>query len=96
MRCLLLLGSGLVLDASLATAKSYTRVIYHRIVVDDGFIDIRVVDDRGVHPDHCGVVSKIMASPLAAGKADAHVAEAVIHAAVVADVIAPVAIVEYI
>jgi len=70
----------------------------HMIVVDDGrIVDNRpvfihvVVEAASVHVHDGGVVEEIVAAPHAAGKTDAHVAEAVIHAAVVAHMIAPVA-----
>lgn len=54
-------------------------------------IDIHVMDHPIVHAHHRRVVHKIVPTPHAAHESDAHVAEAVIHAAVVTHVIAPIA-----
>jgi hypothetical protein len=63
-------------------------------VVDDRRVDVGVAYDGLIHVHDRGVISKIVAVPLAAGKADAHVAKAIIHAAVVTDVGPPVALVK--
>jgi hypothetical protein len=63
--------------------------------VDDGFVDVGIVDDRRIYPHHGGVIGKFAAAPLAANEADAHVPESIVHAAVITNVGAPVAVVEY-
>jgi hypothetical protein len=69
-------------------------VVDDRVVVNDRLVDIRVVNDRPVHMHDRGIVSKTAATPLTAGEADSHVAKPIVHAAVVADMRAPVAIME--
>jgi hypothetical protein len=75
-------------------------VVGYMVVVDDGVslhnrpVDIGGVDDGLIHVHHCGVVSKGVAAPLAAREANPPVAEAVIDAAVVTHVTAPVALME--
>jgi hypothetical protein len=63
-------------------------------VVDDCRVDVGVADDGLIHVHDRGVIGKVVSAPLAAGKTDAHVTKAIIHAAVVADVRAPIALVE--
>jgi hypothetical protein len=65
-------------------------IVDDRRVVHDGLVHIGVVDDGSVHVDYSGVVREIMTAPLAADKSDTHVTEAVVDAAVVADVRTPV------
>ena len=90
------LGSCGVLDAA------RTAVIGHMVGVDDGVslhnrpVDVGGVNDSLIHMHHRGVVGKGVAAPFTAGKADAPIAEAVVHAAVVAHVAAPVALMEHI
>ena len=75
-------------------------VVGHMIGVGDdpGLHDCRVdvggVDDGLIHMHDGGVVGERTPAPLAPGKADAAVAEAVVHAPVVANVRAPIAIME--
>jgi hypothetical protein len=72
-------------DAAGTAAVGHMIRIGHGVALDDGAIDKRVVNDGGIHIDDGGVVGEGAAAPLAAGKAYAEIAAAVIHAAVVAD-----------
>jgi hypothetical protein len=76
------------------TRKSYAPVIGDRSLANDGFIHVSIMNYGRVHTHHCGVVSKATTTPLAAHEADAHVAETIVHAAVVADMGAPITVVE--
>ena len=60
-------------------------------IVDRDVVHIGVMDHRGVHIGHCGVVVVCASLPAPAVKADAAVAEPVIHTAVETDVRTPVA-----
>jgi hypothetical protein len=66
----------------------------HRISLNHRPINEGGVNDCGIHVDHCGVIRKVPATPLAARKSDTKVAAAVIDSAVIADLAAPVAIVK--
>jgi hypothetical protein len=57
-------------------------------------INVGSVNNGLIHMHDRGVIGKVATAPLAAGKADAAVAVAVVHAAVVADVAAPIALME--
>src|ERR1035437_1230389 len=89
-----LLGSGGVLNTA------WTAVIGNAVVVDDRVslhnrpVNVGGMDDGLIHVHDRGVIGKLAAAPLAAGKADAPVAEAVVHAPVVAYVAAPIALME--
>ena len=60
-------------------------------VVDHRPVDIRGVDDGRVHVDNRGVVGKHASAPFTAAEAHAAVAEAIVHAAVKAHMLTPVA-----
>lgn len=62
----------------------------HRDVIDDGFVDIHVTNDCGVHMADSGVVVEVVSTPVAAFIAAAIVAVAVVHAAIETDVRTPV------
>src|SRR5215470_1838028 len=64
--------------------------VYRSVVIDDGRV-VGVVDLGDVHIGHGAVLIVIPAAPVAAGKTDASVAEAVVNAAVEADSWSPVA-----
>jgi hypothetical protein len=83
-----------MLNAARASAIGNVVIVDDCRVVDDGGVDIDIGDDGLIHVDDRGVIGKGVSTPFAACKADAHVAEAIIHAAVVADVGAPVTIVK--
>ena len=59
-------------------------------VVDDGVVHVRVVNDGGVYVGDGGVVAEHPTTPYAADEADTTVAEAVVNAAIEADVRAPI------
>jgi hypothetical protein len=77
-----------------------TAVIGDAVVVGDGVIldncpvIVSVVDCGFIDACDRGVIAEVVALPIAAGVADAPVAVAVVHAAIVADVAAPVAVME--
>jgi hypothetical protein len=91
-RELTLLRSRLVINTTRTTRVSNVIVIDHSVVVNDRLVDIRVVDDRTVHVHNRRVVSEVTSAPFSTGKADTHVAKAVVHAAVESNVIAPIAV----
>jgi hypothetical protein len=85
-----LFGAGLIMNAAGASAEGDAAVsgkiaTIHAPAVHEG----KAAMEADVH--HSGVVGKVPAAPFAADKADAAVAEAVVHAAVVADVWSPIA-----
>jgi hypothetical protein len=94
MRSNQFLRSGGMLNAAGASAIGNVVIVDDCGLVDDGGVDVGVADDGLVHVHDRGVIGKFVSAPFAAGKADAHVAEAIIHAAVVADVGTPVALVK--
>lgn len=70
-----------------------SAVIAHsvdRYIVDDGSVDVHIPDDGGVYVAHSCVVVETIAPPVAAFISTAVIAEAVVHAAVEADVWSPV------
>lgn len=77
-----------------------TARICDAAIIDDGrsmdnrLVHIGVVNDGRIHAHHSSVVREASAAPLAACKADAHVSKSVVDAAVVADVLSPIAIME--
>ena len=83
-------GHGVV-DAARATAVGDVIVVDDGVVHDDRVVDVGVVNDGGVYADNVSVICECAATPNAAGETDSHIAEAVVHTAVVADVRAPVA-----
>jgi hypothetical protein len=91
-----LFGARVVMDAVWAAAEGHMAVADDEASFDTPVILEGVVDVVAVHMHHHGVVVEVVAAPLSAGKADAAVTEAVVHAAVVADVRAPVAFMEVI
>jgi hypothetical protein len=91
MRCDLLLRGGLMLNAARTAVVGHVTVVHDRGVVNDGFVHVGVGDYGAVHVDDRSVIGKRAAPPLTAGETDTHVAEAVVHAAVVAHMRAPIA-----
>ncbi len=86
-----LFGARVVMDAVRAATEGYVAVAgdeasIDTLVVLEGGVDVAVV-----HMHDRGVVVEVVTAPLSAGKADAAVTEAVVHAAVVAHVRPPVA-----
>jgi hypothetical protein len=68
--------------ASVQAAASTVETHAIHVVDDHRTVDIRVADDRPVHPHHRGVVAEVPAVPAAAVEAVATVSIAVVHAAV--------------
>jgi hypothetical protein len=64
--------------------------IDHRRIVDNRSIDIRVVDNGGVHMHHRGVIGEMSAFPASAVETRTAVAIAIVHSTVEADVGSPV------
>jgi hypothetical protein len=62
--------------------------------LDNCPVNVGGVDDIPIHMDDRGVIGKGAAAPLAAGKAVASIAVAIVDAAVVADMAAPIAAME--
>ena len=65
-------------------------VVDDRGIMHDRLIYVSVMNDGVIHMHDGRVVEEVATTPLAAGKAKAHVAEAIVHATVVADVRTPV------
>src|SRR5580692_4701045 len=76
--CNPLLGNRGVIDAAGTTAEGHMIGVSNRIPFDDRAVYKGVVNDGGIHIDHSGVIGKPAATPLAAGKADAEIASAVV------------------
>jgi hypothetical protein len=87
----LLLRSRPMLDASRPAAVSHVTIIHNCVLLHNRAVDIGLVNYGLIHAHHGGVICKLVSAPLAAYEADAHVAEPVVHAAVVAHIHAPVA-----
>lgn len=85
-----LLNRRRMIDAVRSARIGHAIVVDNRRVMHNRRIHIRVVNERWSHMHHGSVIEKAVASPFAAGKTDAHVTEAIVHASVVADVRAPV------
>ncbi len=92
--CNLLHLCGSVLNPSLAAVVRNMIGIGHNALLHNRRVDVRHVDDTHVHARHRGVVGKRSAPPLAARKPNAAESEAVVHAAVVSNCLAPVAVME--
>lgn len=80
----------IVVDSARTTRIGHVVVVDDGRIVNNGRVDIGVVDHSPVHIHDRGVVGKTITTPFTAGEADAHVAEAIIHAAIVADMRSPV------
>jgi len=65
-------------------------------IIDDDIVLVDVVDDIDIHIVYVAVVIEVISLPVAAEVAEADVAEAVIDAAVEADVRSPVTTVEHV
>ncbi len=85
-------GRGRVLNAVRTAVESHVIGIGDDASLHHRPVDVGGVDDGFIHMHNRGVVGKGAAPPLATGKADAAVAEAVVHAAIEANVVAPVAV----
>jgi len=93
-RVLPLGSSWLMLNTARAAGIRDAAVIHDRRIVDDGFVDISVVNHGRIHTHDSRVIREVTAAPLSTGKARSHKSEAVVHAAVVPDMSSPVAAVE--
>jgi hypothetical protein len=87
-------GTGGVLNAAGTAVISYVMGVGDGVPLDNGPVNVGGMDDGLIHMNHCSVIGKGAAAPLAAGKADASIAEAIVDAAVVADMAAPIAAME--
>jgi len=77
-----------------AAVEAGVGVVDDGRVVDDGGVHVGVANDGGVHVD-CGcVVGEDAAAPLAAGEAAAAITEAIVHAAVEANLCSPITAME--
>ena len=91
-----LLGSGIVPNSAGAAAVGDSPIIHDGVVPHNCPVDIDIVNAHIVYPHNRGVICKVVAMPCATHKADAHVSESVVHAAVVAHVLAPISRVKHI
>jgi len=87
---------GIMPNAARTAAVGNVIVVDDRSLMDNRLVHIGVVDSPLIHAHHCAVVPEIMAVPFTAHKSNAHVAEAIVHAAVIANVATPVSGVEQI
>jgi hypothetical protein len=88
-----LVQRGLLLRGRTGFDTAVSAVIAHsvdRYIVDDCSVDVHIPDDGGVYVAHSCVVVETIAAPVAAFISTAVIAEAVVHAAVEADVRSPV------
>jgi hypothetical protein len=83
-----------MLNAMWAAVVCDTVGIDNRVLFHDGAIDISGVNDVHIYMRNSGVVGKGPTPPFAADEADSPETEAVVDAAIVADVVAPIAFVE--
>jgi hypothetical protein len=93
-RVRLLFWSRLVLDAARPARIGSVVLIDDGGVMHNRLVHVGCVNNRRIHIHDCGVIGKVPATPFPTGKTHAHVAKAVVHAAVVANVLAPVTFVE--
>jgi hypothetical protein len=89
-----LFGAGFVADAAGSAAEGHVAVPFHPASLHAPPVLEGVMNVTPVHVHDVGVVVEIAPAPLAACKADSAIAEAIINAAVIADVTAPVAFME--
>jgi hypothetical protein len=89
-----LLGSGVMVNAAGTAAEAHVAGVGNHASLHHRPVDVGVVNDRLIHMNDRSVVGESAAAPFAARKADAAIAEAVVHAAVIADVRPPVAFME--
>jgi hypothetical protein len=92
--CKPLVGAGFVMDAFRPAAEADVAAPVNVSFVHTPAIVKGVMEAMAVYICDRGVVAEVVAMPLAAGKADAAIAEAVVDAAVVAYVPSPVALME--
>lgn len=85
-------GRWIMANSIRSTIKRNAPFVPDRVLANYCLVNVRVVNDRRVHTHNCGVIGESSTAPLAPGKSDTHVAIAVIDAAVVPDLIAPVAV----
>jgi hypothetical protein len=92
----LLFGRGLVLNPSGAAVESHVAVPGHKAAVHGRavFIDMAAPCSARAHMHHYSVVGENSALPNAAGKANAAIAETVVHASIKAHRRTPVAFIE--
>jgi hypothetical protein len=89
-----LLGSGGVLNATRPAVVRHVIGVGNDPPLHNSLVNVSGVDDGFIHVHDCGVIGKGAAAPLAACKAYATISKAVVHAAVVADVASPIALME--
>jgi len=87
-----LFGAWIMPDAAGTAAEGNVAVSGNIASFHNRPINIGGVNARNVNAHHGRVVGEFMAAPHAAGKSDAAVAEAIVHAAVVANMASPVAV----
>jgi hypothetical protein len=82
--------TGGVLNAAGTAVVGYVMGVGNDASLDNRPVNVSGVNNIPIHMDDRGVIGKGAAAPLAAGKADASIAAAIVDAAVVADVAAPI------
>jgi hypothetical protein len=87
-------GAGGVLNAAGTAVVGHPMGVGDDAPLDNCPVNVGGVDDIPIHMDDRGVIGKGAAAPFAAGKAVASIAVAIVDAAVVADMAAPIAAME--
>lgn len=77
-------GRRAVRNSARTAVIAHVPAVLNRVLAHDGVVDIGVVNDGCVYARNSRVIAERTSPPHAAHKANAHVAEAVIHASVVA------------
>jgi hypothetical protein len=92
-----LVGCGRMIDSTRAAAERYMAIPGHKATVHSHaiLIDMAAPSAAHAHMHYRGVIGEDSAPPHAAGKADAAISEAVVYAAIVANVRSPVAFMEH-
>jgi hypothetical protein len=88
--------SGIMPNSAGAAAVGDSPIIHYGVVPHNCPVDIDIVNAHIIYPYHRGVICKVVAMPRATHKAYSHVSESVVHAAVVAHVLAPISGVKHI
>jgi hypothetical protein len=83
----------LVPYAARTASIGYMAIIHDRRVANDRFVDVSVMEPSA-HMHDCRVVEEVATTPFSACEADTHIAKAIVHAAVIADVRSPIALME--
>ena len=87
---------GVVADAVATAAECHPPLVNDRVPLHDSAVYVDIADDGGIYAHDCRVIGEVVFAPLATHKPNAHIAEAIVHAAVVTHFLAPIARMKYI